>query len=53
MNFQPVLPIPLTRELNLVMRPVVPLEPTPFARDIDLASRSIAWGRDSDLGTSP
>ena len=29
MNFQPVMPIPLTREWNLVFRPVIPLESTP------------------------
>jgi len=50
MNFQPVLPIPLTRELNLVMRPVVPLESTPYASGVDVTNRTVAWSRAGGLG---
>jgi len=50
MNFQPVLPIPLTRELNLVMRPVVPLESTPYASGVDVTNRTVEWSRAGGLG---
>ena len=50
MNFQPVLPIPLTREWNLVMRPVVPLESTPYASGVNVTHRTVEWSRAGGLG---
>jgi len=50
MNFQPVLPIPLTPELNLVMRPVVPVESTPCVRGVGLHPLGVEWGRAGGLG---
>lgn len=50
MNFQPVLPIPLTREWNLVMRPIVPVESNPYVRSVDLAARTVEWRRTGGLG---
>jgi len=50
LNFQPVLPIPLTRELNLVMRPVVPLESNPYASGVSLHPLGVEWGRTAGLG---
>ena len=50
MNFQPVLPIPLTLEWNLVLRPVVPLESTPYVSGVNLADRSVEWSRAGGLG---
>ncbi|OGR31577.1 MAG: hypothetical protein A2139_13925 [Desulfobacca sp. RBG_16_60_12] len=50
LNFQPVLPIPLTRELNLVMRPVVPLESNPYASGLSLHPLGVDWSRTAGLG---
>ena len=50
MNFQPVLPIPLTREWNLVMRPIIPLESTPYIRRVNVANRTVEWSRTGGLG---
>jgi hypothetical protein len=50
LNFQPVLPIPLTRELNLVMRPVVPLESNPYASGVSLHPLGVEWSRTAGLG---
>jgi len=50
MNFQPVMPIPLTREWNLVFRPVIPLESTPYMRGVDFQNRTVDWGRTTGLG---
>jgi hypothetical protein len=53
LNFQPVLPIPLTRELNLVMRPVVPLESTPYASGVDVTNRTVEWSRAAGIDPPP
>jgi hypothetical protein len=50
MNFQPVLPIPLTRDLSLVMRPVVPLLSAPFASGVSVHPLGVEWGRTAGLG---
>ncbi len=50
MNFQPVLPIPLTREWNLVCRPVIPLESVPYVRSVDLHNGMVDWTRTTGLG---
>ena len=53
LNFQPVLSIPLTRELNLVMRPVVPLESNPYARGVGLHPLGLGVGKTFKLGGLP
>jgi len=50
MNFQPVLPIPLTSEWNLVFRPVVPLESNPYISGMNLFTQSLNWSRTGGLG---
>jgi len=50
MNFQPVLPIPLTSEWNFVFRPVIPLESNPYISGMDLATHSLNWSRTGGLG---
>ena len=50
MNFQPVLPVPLTQQWSLVFRPVIPLESTPYVRSIDVPNHAIDWTRTSGMG---
>lgn len=50
MNFQPVLPVPLTRELSLVMRPVIPLESVPYVRNMDPRPLTVDWTRTAGRG---
>lgn len=50
MNFQPVLPIPLTQGWNLVFRPVIPLETVPYVRSVDLHNGQVNWTRTTGLG---
>jgi hypothetical protein len=50
MNFQPVLPIPLTPQWSLVFRPVIPLESIPYVRSIDLPNHAIDWTRTAGMG---
>jgi hypothetical protein len=50
MNFQPVLPIPLTSDWNFVLRPVIPLESNPYISGTDLVTHSINWSRTGGLG---
>ncbi|MBM4293627.1 MAG: hypothetical protein FJ126_01820 [Deltaproteobacteria bacterium] len=50
MNFQPVLPIPLTREWNLVMRPIIPLESNPYIRGVNVVNQTVEWSRTGGLG---
>ena len=50
MNFQPVLPVPLTQQWSLVFRPVIPLESTPYVRSIDVTNHAIDWTRTSGMG---
>lgn len=44
-NFQPVLPIPLTQQWNLVFRPVIPLESVPYVRGVEPRTLSVDWSR--------
>lgn len=44
-NFQPVLPIPLTQQWNLVFRPVIPLESVPYVRSVEPRTLSVDWSR--------
>jgi hypothetical protein len=49
-NFQPVLPIPLTDNWNLIPRPVFPFLSTPYIRSVDPATGSRDWSRTAGLG---
>ena len=48
-NFQPVLPIPLTKEWNLIPRPVIPFLSTPYIRGLD-ANHTPDWTRTAGMG---
>jgi hypothetical protein len=50
MNFQPVLPVPLTSRWNFVFRPVIPLESNPYIRGVNLANGTVNWSRTGGLG---
>jgi hypothetical protein len=49
-NFQPVCPIPLTKDWNLIPRPLIPLLSTPFIRGRDTATGSLDWSRTGRMG---
>jgi hypothetical protein len=49
-NFQPVLPIPLTKDWNLIPRPVIPVIGTPYIRGVDPITKSPDWTRTGGLG---
>jgi hypothetical protein len=56
-NFQPVLPIPLTKNWTLIPRPVIPVLSSPFIRGIDIdvpfideTSVRPKWSRTGGLG---
>jgi len=56
-NFQPVLPIPLTKNWTLIPRPVIPIVSSPFIRGIDIdvpfvdeSSVRPRWDRTGGLG---
>jgi len=49
-NFQPVLPIPLTSDWNLIPRPVIPFLSNPYIRGVDTATGSLDWSRTAGMG---
>jgi hypothetical protein len=49
-NFQPVIPLPLTREWNLIVRPVFSVLSNPYITGVEPATRSVNWGRTGGLG---
>jgi hypothetical protein len=49
-NFQPVLPIPLTKDWNLIPRPVIPFLSNPYIRGVDTATGSLDWSRTGGMG---
>lgn len=49
-NFQPVLPIPLTKEWNLIPRPVIPFLSNPYIRGFDTDTRTLDWSRTGGMG---
>jgi len=49
-NFQPVLPIPLTQDWNLIPRPVIPFLSNPYIRGVDTATGSLDWSRTGGMG---
>jgi hypothetical protein len=49
-NFQPVIPLPLTREWNLIIRPVFTILDTPYITGVDIPNRSVNWGRTGGVG---
>ena len=49
-NFQPVLPIPLTKEWNLIPRPVIPFLSTPYIRGVNTNIGTLDWSRTGGLG---
>jgi len=49
-NFQPVLPIPLTQDWNLIPRPVIPFLSNPYIRGVDTATGSLDWSRTAGMG---
>jgi hypothetical protein len=49
-NFQPVLPIPLTKDWNLIPRPVIPVIGTPYIRGVDPVTKSPDWTRTAGMG---
>jgi hypothetical protein len=49
-NFQPVLPIPLTNDWNLIPRPVIPFLSNPYIRGVDTATGSLDWSRTGGMG---
>jgi hypothetical protein len=49
-NFQPVLPIPLTKEWNLIPRPVIPFLSTPYIRGVNTNIGTLDWSRTAGMG---
>lgn len=49
-NFQPVLPLPLTRDWNLIPRPVIPILTSPYISGVDLWARDLEWSRAGGIG---
>jgi hypothetical protein len=49
-NFQPVLPIPLTDNWNLIPRPVIPILSNPYITGVDPVNRTVDWSRTGGLG---
>jgi hypothetical protein len=49
-NFQPVLPIPLTKDWTLIPRPVIPILSNPYIRGVDPATGSLEWSRTGSFG---
>jgi len=49
-NFQPVLPIPLTKDWTLIPRPVFPILSNPFVTGVNPATGSPDWSRTGGLG---
>jgi hypothetical protein len=44
-NFQPVLPMPLTKDWNLIPRPVIPFLTNPYIRGVDTVTGQLDWSR--------
>ena len=49
-NFQPVLPIPLTKNWTLIPRPVIPILSNPYIRGVNPATGSLEWSRTGGFG---
>jgi hypothetical protein len=49
-NFQPVLPIPLTSNWNLIPRPVIPLLTSPFISGFNFRAGEAEWSRSGGIG---
>jgi hypothetical protein len=49
-NFQPVLPIPLTKDWNLIPRPVIPFLSNPYIRGVDTVNHTLDWSRTAGMG---
>jgi hypothetical protein len=49
-NFQPVLPIPLTKNWTLIPRPVIPILANPYITGLNPATGSLEWSRTGGFG---
>jgi len=49
-NFQPVLPIPLTKNWTLIPRPVIPILSNPYIRGANSATGFLDWSRTGSFG---
>jgi hypothetical protein len=49
-NFQPVLPIPLTKDWTLIPRPVIPIMANPYITGLNPATGSPEWSRTGGFG---
>jgi hypothetical protein len=49
-NFQPVLPIPLTKNWTLIPRPVIPILSNPYIRGVNPATGFLEWSRTGSFG---
>jgi len=49
-NFQPVLPIPLTKNWTLIPRPVIPIQANPYITGLNTATGSPEWSRTGGFG---
>jgi hypothetical protein len=49
-NFQPVLPLPLTKNWTLIPRPVIPILSNPYSRGVNRATGSLDWSRTGSFG---
>lgn len=49
-NFQPVLPIPLTKNWTLIPRPVIPILSNPYITGANPATGSLEWSRTGSFG---
>jgi len=49
-NFQPVLPIPLTKNWTLIPRPVIPILANPYIRGVNSATGFPEWSRTGGFG---
>jgi hypothetical protein len=49
-NFQPVLPIPLTKNWTLIPRPVIPIQANPYIMGLNPATGSAEWSRTGGFG---
>jgi hypothetical protein len=49
-NFQPILPIPLTKNWTLIPRPVIPILANPYITGLNTATGSPEWSRTGGFG---
>ena len=49
-NFQPVLPIPLTKNWTLIPRPVIPILSNPYIGGVNSATGFLDWSRTGSFG---